>query len=230
MVDTAETARLISDQTRVRILDALSAGPMRTVDLSAATDMTPAALSRHLNLLRKAGVVARKDVADDGRGRAYELRPAAFDALAGWLRSTSWAAELAAASARPQTRALLARIGGFLDAFATSDVGYFDHHLRADAILIFPGMAQPVDKQGCLDSVASHPPYRRHDILSEPLVRLMGPSTTVITVTAELATAANEAARLTFITAVIEETDPWQLVHLQWTPADPTSDRERRNG
>jgi hypothetical protein len=55
-------------------------------------------------------------------------------------------------------------------------------------------------------------------------VRLLGAATTVITVTAKVATAADEAARSTFITAVIEETDPWQLVHLQWTPADPTHD------
>ena len=148
---------------------------------------------------------------------------AALDALVGWLRSTSWAVELAAASARPRTRELLARMGGFLDAFAGSDVAYFERHLRADASLIFPGMSEPVDKQGCLGSlVASHPPYRRHDILGEPVVRLVGAATTVITVTAEVATAADEAARWTFITAVIEETDPWQLVHLQWTPADPT--------
>ena len=196
MADTAATANLLSDPTRVRILEALIAGPMRTAELSAATGMTPAALSRHLNLLRKAEVVARKDVADDGRGRAYELRPAALDALAGWLRSTSWAAELAAASAQPQTRELLARMGGFLDAFAASDVGFFERHLRPDAVLIFPGMSQPVDKQGCLDSVASHPPYRRYDILSEPVVRLLGAATTVITVTAEVATAADEDARL----------------------------------
>jgi hypothetical protein len=91
--------------------------------------------------------------------------------------------------------------------------------------LIFPGASQPVDKQGCLDSVASHPPYRRYDILSEPVVRLLGAATTVITVTARVATAADEAARSTFITAVIEETDPWQLALLQWTPADPTHDR-----
>jgi hypothetical protein len=25
-----------------------------------------------------------------------------------------------------------------------------------------------------------------------------------------------------FITAVLEESEPWQLVHLQWTPAAPT--------
>ena len=224
MVDTAATANLLSDPTRVRILEALSAGPMRTAQLSAVTGMTPAALSRHLNLLRKAEVVARGDVADDGR-RAYQLRPAALDGLAGWLRSASWAAELAAASAQPQTRELLARMGGFLDAFAASDVGFFERHLRPDAVLIFPGMSQPVDKQTCLDSVALHPPYRRYDILSEPVVRLLGAATTVITVTAKVATAADEAARSTFVTAVIEETDPWQLAHLQWTPADPTDER-----
>jgi DNA-binding transcriptional ArsR family regulator len=227
MIDAATTANLLSDPTRVRILEALSAGPMRTAQLSAATGMTPAALSRHLNLLRKAEVVARKDVADDGRGRAYELRPAALDALAGWLRSASWAGELAAASAQPRTRELLARMGGFLDAFAVSDVGFFERHLRPDAILIFPGASQPVDKQGCLDSVASHPPYQRYDILSEPVVRLLGAATTVITVIANVATAADEAARSTFITAVIEETDPWQLAHLQWTPADPAIDGGR---
>jgi DNA-binding transcriptional ArsR family regulator len=224
VIDTAATANLLSDPTRVRILEALSAGPMRTAQLSVATGMTPAALSRHLNLLRKAEVVERKDVADDGRGRAYQLRPAALDALAGWLRSASWASELAAASAQPQTRELLARMGGFLDAFAASDVGFFEQHLRHDAVLIFPNTSQPFDKQGCLDSVATHPPYRRYDILSEPVVRLLGAATTVITVTAKVATAADEAARSTFITAVIEETDPWQLVHLQWTPADPTHD------
>jgi DNA-binding transcriptional ArsR family regulator len=222
MVDTAATANLLRDPTRLRILEALSAGPMRTTQLSAATGMTPAALSRHLNLLREAAVVARADAADDGRGRVYRLRPAALDPLAGWLRSASWTAELAAASEQPQTRELLARMGGFLDAFAASDVGFFERHLRPDAVLIFPGSSQPVDKQGCLDSVASHPPYRRYDILGEPVVRLLGAATTIITVIAEVATAADETERSTFITAVIEETDPWQLAHLQWTPADTT--------
>lgn len=216
------TASLLGEPTRVRILDALTGGPMRTAELAAATGMTPAALSRHLNLLRKAEVVARMDVADDGRGRAYELRPAALDAVVGWLRSTSWATELAAVSAQPQARELLARMGGFLDAFAVSDTAFFERHLRTDAVLVFPGMTHPIDKQGCIDSVASHPPYRRHRILTEPVVRLIGAATTVITVTAEVATAADKAASSTFITAVINEGNPWQLAHLQWTPAGPT--------
>jgi hypothetical protein len=110
-------------------------------------------------------------------------------------------------------------MGGFLGAFAAGDVTYFERHLRHDAVLVFPGMAGPVDKQGCLDSVRRHPPYRRHQILTEPVVRLLGATTTVITVTAEVATADDDTARPTFITAVIDEGDPWQLVHLQWTQA-----------
>jgi DNA-binding MarR family transcriptional regulator len=205
----------------MRIVDALASRPMRTTELAAATGMTPAALSRHLNLLRRAQVITRRDVADDGRGRAYELRPAALDAVAGWLRSTSWAAELGAVSDQPRTRELLARMGGFLDAFAAGDVTFFQRHLRRDAVLVFPGTAGPIDKQSCIDSVGSHPPYRRHQILAEPVVRLLGAATTVITLTAEVATAADDTARPTFITAVIDEGDPWQLVHLQWTPAAP---------
>jgi len=220
VVDTAATASLLGDPTRVRILDALTSGPMRTAELAAATGMTPAALSRHLNLLRKAEVVARMDVADDGRGRAYELRPAALDAFAGWLRSTSWAGELAAVSAQPQTRELLTRMGGFLDAFAVADTAFFERHLRSDAVLVFP-----FDKQGCIDSVASHPPYRRHQVLTKPVVRLLGAATTVITVTAEVATAADDTARPTFITTIMTEGDPWQLAHLQWTPAAPADEK-----
>ena len=221
MVDTARTASLLGDPTRVRIIDALVGGPLRTAQLAAATGVTPAALSRHLNQLRKAQLIARRDVAEDGRGRAYELRPTALDALAGWLRSTSWAGELGSASSQPRTRALLARMGGFLDAFAAGDVTFFQRHLHDDAMLVFPGMPNPVDKQGCLDTVASHPPYRRHQILTEPTVRLLGASTTLITVTAEVATAADETARPMFITAIIDESTPWRLVHLQWTPAMP---------
>lgn len=226
MVDTARTASLLGDPTRVRIIDALAGGPLRTAQLAAATGVTPAALSRHLNLLRNAQLITRRDVAEDGRGRAYELRPTALDALAGWLRSTSWVAELGAASSRPRTRELLARMGGFLDAFAASDVAFFQRHIRDDALLVFPGMLGPVDKQGCLDTVASHPPYRRHQILTEPTVRLLGAGTTLITVIAEVATAADQTARSMFITAVIDESNPWQLVHLQWTPAMSTP----RNG
>jgi DNA-binding transcriptional ArsR family regulator len=219
MLDPAATANLLGDPTRVRVIDALTRGPRRTAELAAVTGMSAAALSRHLKLLREAGIVARSDVEGDGRGRVYELRPGALDNLAGWLRSANWAAELAAASGHPPTRELLARMGGFLDAFASCDRTFFERHLRADAVLVFPGAAHPIDRQGCLDSVRAHPPYLRYAILGEPIVRVLGARTSVLTLRADVATAADENARPMFITAVIDDGDPWQLAHLQWTPA-----------
>lgn len=219
MGEVAATAGLLSDPTRVRILDVLTGGSLRTSELAAATGMTPAALSRHLNLLRRAGAVARVDVAEDGRGRAYEIRSAALDDLAVWLHATRWSAALESTSGEPRTRQLLARIGGFLDAFADCNTAFFERHLRPDAVLVFPGMSDPVDKQGCIDSVASHPPYRRHQVLGTPLVQSLGADVAVITMTVEVATTANDTSRPMVITAVLAEGDPWQLAHLQWTPA-----------
>jgi DNA-binding transcriptional ArsR family regulator len=213
------TARLLGDANRVRILEALARGPLRTAELSVATGMSAAALSRHLNLLRSGGVLQRDDVDGDGRGRAYRVRPAALEPLSTWLRSTGWAAELSMASARPQARDMLTRIGGFLDAFALGDVEFFDRHLRDDAVLVFPGAPRLYDKQGCLDSVTSHPRYRDHRIVDEPVLQALGSTTTAITCLAHVATAADETVRRMFITAVIEEGDPWQLAHLQWTPS-----------
>lgn len=219
MSDVAVSAGLLSDSTRVRILDALTGGPLRTSELATATRMSPAALSRHLNLLRRAGAVVRVDVAEDGRGRAYEIRSAALDDLAIWLHTNRWRSELKSASSEPRTRQLLSRVGGFLDAFATSDAAFFERHLRSDVVLVFPGMSHPIDKQGCIDSVASHPPYRRHQIIGSPLVRPLGATAAVITMTVEVATTANDNSRRMLIAAVVTEGDPWQLAHLQWTPS-----------
>lgn len=219
MSDTAATARLLGDPTRVRILESLAQGPLRTAELSAATGMSPAALSRHLNLLRGAGVLRRDDVDGDGRGRVYRVTPEALEPLGAWLRATGWTAELATASDRPRSREMLSRIGGFLDAFAVGDVGFFRRHLREDVLLVFPGVPRAYDKQDCLDSVGSHPAYREHRIVEEPILRVVGSVTTVITCVAYVATAADDAARRMFVTAVVEEGDPWRLAHLQWTPS-----------
>jgi hypothetical protein len=139
--------------------------------------------------------------------------------LAGWIRSTTWAATLASASKQPQTSELLARMGGFLDAFAEGDESYFERHLRDDAVLIFPGATEPFDKQSCVQSVKDHPPFQRHEILAEPTVQPIGSATTVLTFQAEVSTAGRPKPRRTFITAVMEERNPWQLAHLQWTEA-----------
>ena len=45
----------------------------------------------------------------------------------------------------------------------------------------------------------------------------------MITITVDVATVADIASQPTIVTAVIEDGDPWQLVHLQWTPTTPTN-------
>ncbi|MGH9044274.1 MAG: ArsR/SmtB family transcription factor [Acidimicrobiales bacterium] len=225
VVDTADIARLVADPTRVRVLNALVRGPQRTSQLATLTSMSSAALTRHLQLLRSARVIERIDVEDDGRGRAYQLVPGALDDLADWIRSTTWTAELPAASSRSRTQDLLIRVGAFLDALGDGDRNFFERYLREDAVLVFPGLATPVDKEGCLQSVANHPPYRCHRILTEPILQRVGANCTVLTFRAEVATTADDAVRPNIVTAVFDEREPWQLVHLQWTPS-PSIDME----
>ena len=47
--------------------------------------MTPQALSRHLRVLRKAGLVAEAGIEDDARVRVYSVHPAAFQPVQQWL-------------------------------------------------------------------------------------------------------------------------------------------------
>jgi len=217
--DPGVIAALLADPTRVHILEALSERPMRSNELARRVGATTAALSRHLNQLRQAGLIQRSDVETDGRGRCYRLCPDPLDTLARWIRHATWASKLAAASTEPAAAVLLARMGGFLDAFAARDVAYFEHRLRDDAVLVFPGAGQVFDKAGCIATVATHGLYRHHQVVGEPAVQRAGESATVLTMLVDTTTSDQAGPqRMFIISAVFDETDPWQLVHLQWTP------------
>src|SRR5215471_1129234 len=188
---------------------------MRSNELARRVGVTTAALSRHLNQLRQAGLIQRSDVETDGRGRRYRLCP---DPLDGWIRRATWASKLAAASTEPAAAVLLARMGGFLDAFAARDVVYFEQRLRDDAVLVFPGAGHVFDKAGCIATVATHELYRHHQVVGEPAVQRAGDSATVLTLLVDTTTSGQAGPQRMFVCAVFDETDPWQLVHLQWTP------------
>jgi len=47
--------------------------------------MSPPALSRHLRVLRRGGVIVDDTLDDDARVRLYRLRPEVFATLRGWL-------------------------------------------------------------------------------------------------------------------------------------------------
>jgi DNA-binding transcriptional ArsR family regulator len=76
------TFEVISDPSRRRLLDLLRNGPAPVGELVAATGMSQPNTSRHLGVLRRAGLVTSRRA---GRQRLYELRLEGFTELARWL-------------------------------------------------------------------------------------------------------------------------------------------------
>ena len=79
------TFAALADPTRRRVVEALRRGPRRAGDLAEATSMSAPALSRHLRVLRKQGLVAEERIEDDARVRVYRLRRERFGELQEWL-------------------------------------------------------------------------------------------------------------------------------------------------
>jgi len=71
----------LGDDTRLRIVEALAADDRTVGDLVELFTISQPAISRHLRLLREAGVV---DVEPAGRQRIYRLNPAALTEVSGW--------------------------------------------------------------------------------------------------------------------------------------------------
>jgi DNA-binding transcriptional ArsR family regulator len=62
----------LADATRRRILKVMGEREMRASDVAAAFDVSRPAISRHLRILREAGLVAGRA---DGRERRYRIVP-----------------------------------------------------------------------------------------------------------------------------------------------------------
>src|SRR4051794_32957953 len=73
---------VLADPTRRGILDALRDQPRTVGELVAALTVSQPSVSKHLRVLRDAGVVqARKDA----QRRVYELRPEALAEVLAWV-------------------------------------------------------------------------------------------------------------------------------------------------
>jgi DNA-binding transcriptional ArsR family regulator len=88
------TFEVVAEPTRRRILDLLLESERPVGDLVAALAMSQPAVSRHLRVLRDAGLVAART---DAQRRLYRLDPAPLAAVDEWLRPyrRMWAANLA---------------------------------------------------------------------------------------------------------------------------------------
>lgn len=75
----------LSDASRREMIRMLLHKPRRAGELASCVDMSPQALSRHLRVLRKAGLVSEQGIEDDARVRIYSVHPAAFQPLQEWM-------------------------------------------------------------------------------------------------------------------------------------------------
>ena len=215
-IDVALTA--LADPTRRRVVELLVDAPRRTGELAESIGVSVPAVSRHLRVLREHGVVERYDVDGDGRGRRYRLHPAGLAPLSGWLGETYWADRLGGGS-DPGSVDVLARIGEFLDAFASGDVAFFERHLATDVELIFAATRSRWDRAATIDSVAAHPPYDIWDI-AEAATRSLAPGITLATIRASVRTVASAHAASVVQTMIFDDTaDPWTLRFLQQSDA-----------
>ena len=87
----------LSDPNRRAVIDLLKDEPKRAGELAAALDLTAPALSRHLRVLRRSGLITEEAIEEDARVRVCHLRKAPFDELRKWLDEVEsfWTAELA---------------------------------------------------------------------------------------------------------------------------------------
>jgi DNA-binding transcriptional ArsR family regulator len=77
-----DTMAVLAEPTRRRITDVLRRSESSVGDLVAALDMSQPAVSKHLRVLRDAGVVSVRTAAQQ---RIYRLEPGPFRELDAWL-------------------------------------------------------------------------------------------------------------------------------------------------
>ena len=99
------TFAALADPTRRGVIELLRKQPRRASDLADATHASKPAMSRHLRVLRTAGLVEH-DIGDDERERVYTLAPAPFAQLREWLEDVEqfWAVQLASFKAHVEKR------------------------------------------------------------------------------------------------------------------------------
>lgn len=93
-----EAFAALADPTRRAVIAALVQRPHRAGELAALTRMRASALSRHLRVLRRSGLVVDQSVPEDARVIVYRIAPLALSPLRRWLDQleTSWSEQLRA--------------------------------------------------------------------------------------------------------------------------------------
>jgi DNA-binding transcriptional ArsR family regulator len=88
----------LADPTRRQVVQLLGTRPWRAGELAAAIGTSSPAMSRHLRVLLRAGLVVDERPDSDARARVFRLRPQSLTALQAWLDQLQahWDEQLAA--------------------------------------------------------------------------------------------------------------------------------------
>jgi DNA-binding transcriptional ArsR family regulator len=101
------TLLALADPTRRRVIDLLRKHPRRASELAELLSMTRPAMSRHLRVLRKTGLVSESEPEHDARVRLYRLERQPFSELRDWLEEVEafWRDQLQAFKEHAERRA-----------------------------------------------------------------------------------------------------------------------------
>jgi DNA-binding transcriptional ArsR family regulator len=105
------TLAALADPTRRGVVYLLLREPRRAGDIADALSATRPAMSRHLRVLRQAGLVEEESPAEDARARVYRLRREPFAELRSWLDDVEgfWTDQLQAFKAHVEGKGRRAR-------------------------------------------------------------------------------------------------------------------------
>jgi DNA-binding transcriptional ArsR family regulator len=81
----------LADGTRGRIVEMLATRPHAASEIHRAFPIAAPAVSRHLRVLREAGLIEERRPEEDRRVRLYTLRPEPMNEVAEWLEGLSHA-------------------------------------------------------------------------------------------------------------------------------------------
>jgi DNA-binding transcriptional ArsR family regulator len=98
------TLGALADPVRRSVIDLLRTRPRRASELADQLAMSRPAMSRHLRVLRKTGLVSESDPEHDARVRMYRLEPEHFAQLRHWLDEVEafWGDQLSAFKAHAE--------------------------------------------------------------------------------------------------------------------------------
>ena len=102
--DLDQTLAALADPTRRAVVGLLRKRPLCSSDMAEALATSRPAMSRHLRVLRQAGLVEEESPEDDARVRMYQLRPEPFGQLRSWLDEVEafWGEQLSAFKAHAE--------------------------------------------------------------------------------------------------------------------------------